>query len=141
MSKGPWKRCPVSGITLVKLQGTDHLSNRGEFKASEFPDCDLFADRTIASTAGFGRVDHWKDRALAPGSSYFHLHRIEDDEGRVLGYATAQNSAEQGGINYRCAAKDRQLSGKRASWDVTSGTVPQNGAAAQLAEPLVQAGE
>ena len=114
MSKGVWTRCPISGISMAKLEQTDFLSAGREFKTWLFPDCDVFDERSIAALAGFGeRIDNFKARALAPGSSYFHLHPLTDDDGRVLGYATHTTSAGAGAAAYRGAAKARQAAGKR----------------------------
>ncbi|MGH8578349.1 MAG: hypothetical protein ACREXJ_15845, partial [Gammaproteobacteria bacterium] len=95
------------------------MTDAGEFNRSLFQDCDLFDVRSIATIGSFGRVDHWKARALAPCSSYFHLHQLTDDDGRVIGYATHTQSAQWGGLEYRKAARNRKLAGKGQAWDVT----------------------
>lgn len=126
MSKGPWKRCKISGISLVKLRGTDYLSDTGEFKTWWFSDCDLFDVRSIAAAdpdEGFTRVDDFLKRVVTDPSSPIHLHQLINDDGHGIGYATAQNSAERGWKNYRSAAKARQLAGKRPAWDVSSASV------------------
>lgn len=42
--------------------------------------------------------------------------------GRLLSIATAQNSAEEGGKNYKAYAEARQRAGKRLEWDVKGGS-------------------
>jgi hypothetical protein len=129
VSKKAWRRCPVSGISLAKLQFSDALRDDGAgLETALYPDCNVFAEREIAEAAGFGRVDHWKARALC--GSFFHLRPITaiDADGRVyrVGWATHTQSARWGGEKYREAARARQLAGRpggrpRAS-DVSAGS-------------------
>ena len=118
MSKGPWKRCQTTGIRIALLP--DRYKVGGDFDRSQFPDCDLFDLRTIAAAAGLPRVDDFKRRVMTDPTSPIHLWPIYDDFG-VLGWATATNSAEQGGRNYRSAASARQLAGKRVT-EVSGGS-------------------
>lgn len=124
MSKHPWRRCSVSDISLAKLQFSDAMrDDETGIDTSLFPDCDLFNTRLIAQAAGFGqRVDHWSTRALC--GSFFHLNPITavNSTGHeyVIGWATHTQSAQWGGLEYRKAARDRQLAGKRVT-DVSGG--------------------
>jgi hypothetical protein len=117
VSKKAWRRCPVSGISLAKLQFSDALRDDGTgLDTAVFSGCNVFDERAIAQEAGFGhRVDHWKARALC--GSYFHLYRITaiDPDGHVvtIGWATHTQSARWGGQKYREAARSHQLAGKK----------------------------
>jgi hypothetical protein len=114
MSRGQWKRCPITGIPVSQLpQGS-------EFDKSKFPDCNLFDVRSIAHAAGFGKqVNNFYARVLTDPSSPLHLHSLRADNGSALSYCTHTDSAIAGGENYRLTALNRKLAGKK--WTDVSG--------------------
>jgi hypothetical protein len=120
MSRKAWKRCPITGIPVARLKELPvvFLADDDTFDPWSLEDCDLFDWGGIAAAAGFTNVYDFKRRALAPCSSYFHLHQLKsdewpDDDKWPLGIATTQHSAEIGGQRYRAAMTARQLAGKR----------------------------
>ncbi|MFZ2541130.1 MAG: hypothetical protein WAW75_05070 [Gallionella sp.] len=98
---------------------SDFASFQGDFKKESFQDCNLYGTRNIFSHAGFTRADKFID-ALDVGS-HWHLHQIINDDGKILGYVTHINSAQAGGENYRIAARQRMVAGKKIT-DVSSGS-------------------
>gem|GEM_PF-4940258 len=132
MSRGKWKREPLTGVRLKTLEGTDCMNGCGEFRADDFPDCNVYDVSTIANLAGFSRPDHFKSRALTDNSSYFHLHPVVSDEEKLLAYCynrkekiltycTHVDSAKAGGEAYRKAANARMKAGKKIT-DVSGGS-------------------
>lgn len=136
MAKKSWRRDPHTGLPIGRDPTTEipldrlpeeYLTDAGDFDRSAFPgpSCDLFnlwaILGAIATVARFPNVYDFKRRVLAPCSSYFHLHQIVDDDGKVLGYVTRTNSAQEGARIYRAAKRARQLAGKRVT-DVSGGS-------------------
>jgi hypothetical protein len=111
MSKGAWKRCPVTGESITQIDEV-HLEDGSRFKVEEYPDCNLFGTRSIAREFGMLNVSNFKQRVLTDSSSPLHLHRILGVNGKVLTYCTHVSSAQAGGENYRGRALARMLAGK-----------------------------
>ena len=128
MSKCPWKRCPYTGISLVKLHNSNApLTEEGHFDVTSLPDCDVYDVSSIAALCGFHDVPYFRDVVLANPDCRIHCHcisLIDDAAPRRHGtiYATRTNSAIAGGEMWRsmqsAEARTRALAYK---FDVSSG--------------------
>jgi hypothetical protein len=107
MSKGPWKRCPYTGMSMALMCRAKEgfLDWEGFFDYTPLPDCNLFDVRSFAAAAGFETKRHFVDYVLSCEGTPFHFYRlsITDDEGHQLFdvFATHVNSAQVGGQFWR----------------------------------------
>src|SRR5262245_16588544 len=124
MSKGPWKSCPRTGISLRKLRHSDvPVTDDGLFDISSLPDCDVFNVASIASLCGFKDVAYFRDVVLARPDCPIHIHRIQlkdDATSRRNGtiYAAHTTSAAAGGkMWFVMRAREQQC-----RFDISSGS-------------------
>ena len=104
MSRGPWKRCPKTGLSLARLSrvSEDYLTLEGNFHPGRFSDCDLFDVRSIAAVCGFRDWAYFRDRVLTRSDCPIHIRKVElrdQDTGQLIAkvLGTHHNSAEVGG--------------------------------------------
>lgn len=129
MSKGLWKICPLTGVSLAKLRRSDvRLVDDDKFDVSVLPDCDVFDVSSFAALCGFSDVAYFRDIVLRKPGCPIHFRRnvLKDEStGRRIGdiYATRTMSAVAGGqmwrINQLAAARTRARSGAS---DISSGS-------------------
>lgn len=117
MSKGDWKREPITDIPVMQIP--EHYLKDGVFDTSSYSDSNLFGDRNFAAFLGL-RLDKFQE--MISVGSHFHTHPIKAENGSVIGNITHVNSATWGyEENYKPAAKQRMLAGKKPT-DVSFGS-------------------
>ena len=130
MSKGAWKRCPWTGISLAKLQRSDApVTDEGYFDRSSLADCDVFNISSIAALSGFLDVRYFQDHVLPTPDCPIHIRRMvlgDDERPRRNGviYATRTTSAVAGGQMWwsrQRAAAQARISGGLS--DVSSASI------------------
>lgn len=120
MSKGRWKRDPLTGITLAKLADADecYLTDDGNANIAGLEDCNVFCVNSIAALCGFEDVRHFRDKVLIDPNCPIHVHTIaltaaESTSVVATIYATHTNSARAGGESWHAmmhaAARQRAL--------------------------------
>lgn len=108
MSKGKWILDPLTGLPLQRQRMSieeTYLNDDGTFNPASLPDCDLFAQNSIAAAAGFKDVPYLLT-LVAANPELFHTHQIPDEDGKTVTRATATNSAQAGGWNLRAKAAE-----------------------------------
>ena len=110
MARGPWVRCPWTGISKRKLKqiGETFLYDEGGFNPETYPDCDIFDVRSFAAAAGYKDVPHFVTTVVTDQSSPFHARQIRTESGRLLSLATDTTSAEAGGIAFRKLTSEKR---------------------------------
>ena len=120
MSRGKWRRCPATGISLARLEkvSEEYLTPDGHFDPRRLPDCDLFDVRSVAAACGFRNWRYFQTRVLVHPECPIHVHRLrlaDDETGQFVAeiVATHQNSAVDGGAMWRetqvAAARERAM--------------------------------
>jgi len=122
MSKGPWKKCPLTGVSLAKLSRSDApLTEEGNFDPAFWPDCNVFDIRSIAAHCGFADVAHFENVVLRTSGCPIHFRSVGSPTERI--YGTHTSSAQAGGETWRSeqrtAARARCDAGV---FDVASGS-------------------
>lgn len=134
MSKGPWRRCPRTGLPSSTLDLVDdaYFANDGSIDLSSVPDCNVFDPRSIAALCGFKDPVYFMLRVLQDSRSTIHVRRlpVTDEYGRAVAQITATHadSARAGGAMWRAAVGEGQRAralGARVT-DVSSGAVVRN---------------
>lgn len=114
MSKKSWNRDPLTGLSA-------EVDIKGDVR-KQFPDCNLFAQNSIAAAAGFKSVYYFR-RLVDDNPELIHAHRIKDVRGVTVGLASATNSAQAGGDNLRAkAAASHRRNLKQFRTDPSSGS-------------------
>jgi len=122
MARGPTIRCPVTGIPVKRLDER-YLDDDGKFNTAAYSDCNLYDKASIAAAAGYS-VRYYFEVVVTDGTSSFHLHQIKQQNGRVVGYATHDNSAEFGRKQHRARTLEAQTGcSLPVLSDVSSGSV------------------
>ena len=125
MSKGPWRRCPYTGMpaNILDRVSEDQLTNDGHFRTDQLSDCNLFDVRSVSAACGFRDRNYFRRSVLANPSCRIHVRRVslvDDETGTRLGeiIATHQNSADFGGMMWRRmqsgAARERGFAAQTA---------------------------
>ena len=132
MSKGPWRLCPVTGISLAKLSrvSDDIVRPDGTFATEILSDSNVFCVNSIAALCGYTDVAYFRDHVLEDPACPIHVHKltlVDDFTGRRIGevIATHQNSADFGGQVWhemqQTAARERGVASQNC-W-ISSGHV------------------
>jgi hypothetical protein len=130
MSKGPWRRCPHTGLSLAKLERADgNFVVDGHFDTAILSDCDVFAISSIAALCGYLDVAYFRDVVRVTSACPIHVRQIalkDAASGRRIGliHATHTNSALAGGETWRGMQKAAAQARANASrtWDASSGS-------------------
>ena len=142
MSKGPWKRCLMTGLTRALIARADdsYLNAQGGFDTATLPDCNLFNVRSIAVAAGFDDPRYFVGHVLPNTASNFHVHTttVSDPEGHYLAkvVATHTNSALAGGLIWHARIREeaRARAVRAISTDVASGAAVRKGRSAVVGD-------
>lgn len=130
MSKGQWRRCPNTGISLKALARVSerYLTDEGYFRIDLLSDCNIYDVRSVSAACGFLDYDYFRRSILTHPDCPIHVRRqtlFDEESGDPLVeiIATHQNSAAYGGKLWRetrsAVARDRVLT---SLTDVSSGS-------------------
>src|SRR5215813_2743977 len=122
MSKGPWKKCPLTGMSRAKLGRSDApLTDDGNFEPAFWPDCDIFDIRSFAALCGFADAAHFENVVLTTSGCPIHFRSVGPPTERI--YGTHTSSARAGGEIWRSAQLSAaQTRGHASAFDVSSGS-------------------
>ena len=112
MSRGPWKRDPLTGIPLATLAQLDEaqLAADGSLNIELPSDCNLFCVNSIAALCGFRDAGYFRDEVLTRLDCPIRVRMIElttAESRRVVAtiYATHTNSALAGGEKWHAVVQ------------------------------------
>lgn len=118
MARGPWGKCPLTGISKRKLStqvGETILCDDEVINPEVFPDCDIFDVRSFTAAAGYKDVAYFVDVVLQ--DSACHAIPVRTESGRSLGFATNTISAEAGGKAYKKKTDAKRIKNLKQNQD------------------------
>ena len=127
MSRGPWRRCPYTGVPLTRLGrvSEDFLTPEGYFDVSKLADCNVYCPNSIAALSGFADARHFRSVLERPDPPIHVRQHVLRDEftGEVVAevIATHVNSANAGGKMWH--EMQREAARQRAVTMQSSGQV------------------
>jgi hypothetical protein len=107
MSRGSWRLCPISSISIAKLEEDWTDLQTGYLDSSPWPDCDLFAPKAVVQAAFGYRVNVSRNLGRLLSDPRFHRHELRNGDGRLVGLITAQQSVAWLGGLMTAEAADR----------------------------------
>lgn len=108
MARGPWRRDPLTGLPLGKLEQVDeqYLDDDGTLNVDLFPDCDVFNVSSASAVAFGAQVNVAKSRDSMLNDPRFHFYPITDPEGRLISLAT--NCVSAGYVGEICRSENEE---------------------------------